>query len=105
MEMTYGVDIKSEDDRFLRVALEALEFVNKAGVPGAFLVDVIPIRASHKASKPAIWHDSRLILVKHVPEWFPGAGFKTFARASRETNCVMVNEPLKHVKEMMKVSL
>jgi hypothetical protein len=50
MEMTYGMDITSKDDRFLRAAAEALDLANRAMIPGAFLVDTVPMRASNKAS-------------------------------------------------------
>ena len=43
--------------------------------------------------------------MRHIPEWFPGAGFKTFARVARGHFDVVVDEPLENVKESMKVSL
>ena len=41
--------------------------------------------------------------VKHVPDWFPGARFKQFAKTGRELFDVAVNGPLDHVKESLKV--
>jgi len=46
MEMTYGMDIKSHEDRFLQAAERAMAHFESAIVPGAFLVDTIPIRSS-----------------------------------------------------------
>jgi len=43
MEMTYGMDIKSHEDKFLQAAERALHYVDSAMVPGAFLVDTFPI--------------------------------------------------------------
>ena len=43
--------------------------------------------------------------VKYVPEWFPGAGFKTLARVTRGKFDVVINGPLRYLKESMKVSL
>jgi hypothetical protein len=40
-----------------------------------------------------------------VPDWFPGAGFKTFAKVARRKLEAIVNEPIDHVKESMEVSL
>ena len=51
MEMAYGINVKSNEDRFLRAAVEAAEVAKRAVVPGTFLVDAIPICASHDASK------------------------------------------------------
>jgi hypothetical protein len=105
MEMAYGMDISSKEDRFLRAAVEALDLTNRAMIPGAFLVDIVPIRASHEASNHAKWLNLQLILVKHVPDWFPGTGFKTFAKVARRKLDAVVNEPIEHVKGSMKVSL
>jgi len=51
--------------------------------------------------------DSRLIIkpqVRHVPDWFPGAEFKRFAKAGRELFSAAVDDPLDHAKESLKVS-
>lgn len=46
MEITYGIDIKSHEDRFLQAAERAMEHLESAVVPGAFLVDTFPICSS-----------------------------------------------------------
>ena len=46
MGITYGLDIKSHENEFLQTAERALEFAERAMVPGAFLVDTFPIRPS-----------------------------------------------------------
>ena len=43
--------------------------------------------------------------VKNVPDWFPGAGFKQFARAGRGLFGIAVDGPLNYVKETLKVCL
>jgi len=43
MEMTYGMDIKSHEDKFLQAAERALEYFERAIIPGTFLVDTLPI--------------------------------------------------------------
>ena len=45
MEITYGLDIKSHEDKFLQTAEHASEYINRVMVPGAFLVDTFPIRS------------------------------------------------------------
>ena len=47
MEIAYGIDITNKGAQFLRAAAEALALINEALVPGAFMVDTVPIRASH----------------------------------------------------------
>ena len=41
--------------------------------------------------------------VKHVPEWFPGSGFKQFAKEARAMFDIAVDGPLEYVKESLKV--
>ena len=44
MSMTYGIDIKLVDDRFLKANIEAMHALAAALVPVKFLADAIPIR-------------------------------------------------------------
>jgi len=46
MDLTYGLDIKSHEDKFLQAAERAMERAKKTLIPGAFLVDTIPMRMS-----------------------------------------------------------
>jgi len=43
MEMTYGMEIESHEDKFLQAAERAMEHLEGAVIPGAFLVDAFPI--------------------------------------------------------------
>ena len=65
MSMTYGVDVKENDDPLIALAEAALKSTAESILPGAFLVDMIPI-------------------LKYIPEFMPGAGFKKQARIWRE---------------------
>ena len=39
------------------------------------------------------------LIVKYVPEWFPGAGFKTFARIAKKNIDDSITPPFLYVKE------
>ena len=65
MSMTYGIQIKDTNDPFVNLAEATVKSGSEATLPGAFLVDVIPI-------------------LKHVPEFVPGAGFQKQARIWRK---------------------
>ena len=105
MEITYGLDIKSQEDKFLQAAEHAMEYLERAMIPGEFLVDTFPIRLSRPQflgpRTPLIVHRE----VKHVPKWFPGAGFKHFAKDAQRLFDVAVDGPIEYVKESLKVSL
>jgi hypothetical protein len=40
-------------------------------------------------------------LVKYIPEWFPGAGFKMKAKEWKKVVTATVNMPFQHVKDAM----
>ncbi|KAF8506214.1 cytochrome P450 [Gautieria morchelliformis] len=65
MEITYGIDVLPSGDPYIQLAEQATEASESALIPGSFLVDILPI-------------------LKYVPEWMPGAGFKTKARIWRQ---------------------
>ena len=62
--MTYSINIHPCNDPYIKIANEALEAAAELLIPGAFLVDIIPI-------------------LKYVPAWFPGAKFQSKAAAMR----------------------
>ncbi|RXW19792.1 hypothetical protein EST38_g6053 [Candolleomyces aberdarensis] len=64
MNITYGFDAKSKEDPYIAESLKVSYAFKVSALPGAFLVDNIP-------------------LLKYVPAWFPGAGFKRFAKYYR----------------------
>ena len=50
MDITYSLNIKTAEDKFLRAVVEATKVVRAAVIPGAFLVDTFPIRESADVS-------------------------------------------------------
>ena len=48
-------------------------------------------------------HRIPLLAVKYVPEWFPGAGFKSFARKAKKGLDRLADLPFYHVKESFEV--
>lgn len=83
MNVTYGIEVSDEDDRYITVAEKALDGMAKAAHPGAFLVDIFPI-------------------LKHVPEFLPLAGFKRKAREWRKAVLEMRDAPYEAVKSALK---
>ncbi|KAI0768267.1 CyP450 monooxygenase [Trametes elegans] len=64
MRVSYGIDVADEDDPYVAAVEEGVATFNEAFVPGAFLVETFPV-------------------LRHVPRWFPGGGFKRTAAAWR----------------------
>ncbi|KAJ7760722.1 cytochrome P450 [Mycena maculata] len=69
INVTYGLDVAQSNDPYLDAAHTAIRALSEAGVPGRYLVDIIPP-------------------LKYVPDWFPGAGFK---RKATEWNNLVKN--------------
>ncbi|KAK1227831.1 hypothetical protein PQX77_009144 [Marasmius sp. AFHP31] len=80
--LTYGLDVKGPNDPLIRTAERGVEVANQAGTLGKFMVDVLPI-------------------LKYVPVWFPGAGFKRKGREWHRAYVEMVTLPFGIVKKQM----
>ncbi|KAF7345632.1 Cytochrome P450 [Mycena venus] len=80
MDVTYGIDVRSSDDPYIRIAEEAMHGLSVASVPGAFLVDTVPA-------------------LKCIPDWFPGAGFKSTAKQWRKVTRDLLETPFFETKQ------
>ncbi|KAJ7157610.1 cytochrome P450 [Mycena crocata] len=61
MKIGYGYPVTRNDDRFVALAEETMRVGSLAAAPGKWLVDSLPV-------------------LRFIPEWFPGAGFKRQAK-------------------------
>ncbi|KXN82772.1 O-methylsterigmatocystin oxidoreductase [Leucoagaricus sp. SymC.cos] len=82
ISVAYGLDIKPKDDPYIETAERGVHALTVAGVPGAFLVDMIPI-------------------LKYVPEWMPGAGFQKKAKDWAKLTMTMLNVPFEAARERL----
>ena len=82
MKTVYGIDVKDSENPYILVAQEAFSGVSEATVPGAFLVDFLPI-------------------LKYTPSWFPGAGFQKKTAHWRTLITAMIEKPFRYVKEQL----
>lgn len=80
LSIAYGIEIQQENDPYLAVSEAGVLPLVIAGVPGAFLVDFIP-------------------LLKYVPAWFPGASFQRKAREWRKLARKMIEMPYAQAKK------
>ena len=80
--MTYSLNIQPYDDPYIKIAEEAVAAKTELLIPGAFLVDSIPI-------------------LKYVPEWFPGANFQRKAAVLRKYAAMIRNTTFAATEEFM----
>lgn len=71
-----------------------------AALPGAFLVDIFPL-CELEATILLILLLKNASVVKHVPEWMPGAGFKTKAKDWNKVVTACLEEPFDFVKDQL----
>lgn len=79
LRISHGYEVKDENDLFVALADTATKQFSLATAPGAYLVDVIPA-------------------LRHLPIWFPGAGFLRTAKEWASTLSEMVDQPFNFVK-------
>ncbi|GJJ16120.1 hypothetical protein Clacol_010400 [Clathrus columnatus] len=82
-KITYGIKTIPENDPYIELAERVLKLFGEVAAPGACLVDIIPI-------------------LKYVPDWFPGAGFKQKAKILNAELNAMAIIPFAAAKDAMK---
>ena len=65
LRIVYGIKVSSPSDEISVLEQEAMRAVKEALTPGKYLVEALPF-------------------LRHLPAWFPGAGFKTEAEAYKQ---------------------
>ncbi|KZP12803.1 cytochrome P450 [Athelia psychrophila] len=82
LRLAYGYSVETKDDPFVKIAEDAMLGFSQASEPGAFWVDSFP-------------------LLKYVPSWVPGAGFKKVAYRMRQDLERLYSVPYDFVKSEM----
>jgi len=80
--IAFGYHIQKHNDPFVKIAEDAVDTFCRAALPAAFLVNFFPV-------------------LRYVPAWFPGAGFKRIAALWREKTMKLVDLPYEMVKSDM----
>jgi hypothetical protein len=101
LKSVYGFDVDSMRDPFVVNAEEVMSSFAAAGIPGAFLVDTLPIRALSCLRGHKIHLYLHFTSVKHVPSWFPFAEFKKKAEYWKGLLPMFVDGPFDDVKMRM----
>ena len=79
---TNSINVRPYNDPYIKIAEEAIMAIAELLIPGAFLVDIIPI-------------------LKYVPEWFPGAKFQSKTAVTRKYAALMRNMTFAATEELI----
>ncbi|KAF8135168.1 CyP450 monooxygenase [Boletus edulis] len=82
MTIVYGYEMAPRNDLFASIADRASEMLTNCFFPGAALVNTFPV-------------------LQHLPEWFPGAGFKHYAKICRKLTRELRDLPFNYVRKQM----
>ncbi|KAI0066974.1 cytochrome P450 [Artomyces pyxidatus] len=82
LKRVYGYEIQPERDSFVELVDEASQSTSLANLQGAFIVEFLPT-------------------LKHIPTWFPGAGFKRQAKEWRKLARAIIEVPFAMVKQQL----
>ncbi|KAI0060304.1 cytochrome P450 [Artomyces pyxidatus] len=93
LAVAYGYDIEPENDYFVEIAEKAVNMFSSSIFPGSMVVNALPIRMSLLGSAGL-----GQTLIRHLPEWLPGTGFKTYARECLVMSTEMMEAPFAFAK-------
>ncbi|EMD42005.1 hypothetical protein CERSUDRAFT_110546 [Gelatoporia subvermispora B] len=80
MMIAYGIEVTPSNDPFVKIAEEAVQSIAATTNAGSYLVDIVPV-------------------LRYLPSWFPGAGFKKEAAQWRVWVEALLNQPFQVVKD------
>ncbi|KDQ22111.1 hypothetical protein PLEOSDRAFT_1079619 [Pleurotus ostreatus PC15] len=80
LSISYGIDAKPTNDPNISLVDEAVDVINRAAIPGEYLVELLPF---------LLW----------VPDWMPGAGWKRMAKKWKKITDEMLEKTYMRAKE------
>ncbi len=86
MDIVYGLEIKSMDNKYVKLAIESMEVFASSHMSGKYWVNFMPI-------------------LKYVPAWVPGAEAVKFGKKWRPVVEEMVNRPFDEIKRQISNSV
>ncbi len=82
MSVVYDYEVSPTNDHFINIVNRTVEIVTATLLPGAHLVNTLPI-------------------LRHLPTWFPGANFHRVAAHCRKLTHEMHTAPYEMVRKKM----
>lgn len=80
LSISYGIDAKPTNDPNVSLVDEAVDVINRAAIPGEYLVELLPF-------------------LQWVPDWMPGAEWKRMAKQWKKITDEMLEKTYMRAKE------
>jgi hypothetical protein len=102
MSLTYGYDLKANNDEMMVPPVQMTKLTATLALPGAVLVNHLPFCPVAHFTAMQATHNNHFI-VRHIPSWVPWFNYESLARIGRELSLRTMNEPINFVKSAMVV--
>lgn len=103
-KISHGYTVKDDADPFVDLANSAMRHIPEAMAPGRFLADFFPIGELYETLQ-SLPTGLMVLLVRYLPEWFPGGGFHKHVKRWRHMLREAVNTPYEFVLQQLVSSL
>jgi len=102
LKISHGYDVVTPDDKLIEIAERSLAQIGHAFELGRFMVEFFPFReCTFTTGRGTLTPSRRHQLVKYIPEWFPGTGWKRTAAEYKASTEEMVHVPHEMVKRQL----
>jgi hypothetical protein len=97
ISVAYGLDVAPSGDPFLAAGDAVLDILQETLIPGRFLV--VRLRSSFESL--FMGRQNTIPILRYVPSWVPGAGFKRQAAQWKKEMEEHVDQPFQAAKRNM----
>jgi len=105
LKISHGYSVKDDGDPLVEMAGDAMNVFTMIITPGRFLVDTVPMCMFPTGRFDRFELVERILLVRYLPEWFPGGGFHKDAKRWRKIVRETADTPHQLVLEHLVSSL
>jgi hypothetical protein len=99
MDIAYGIQVRTSDDPYVKLAKDAVHGLSVATLPGRFLVvSSSNFKYSDALTKVVSFLQDTIPALKYVPSWVPGAGFQSEAKIWRKAARDLLEVPFAQAK-------
>ena len=101
LSIAYGIDVEPENDPYLMRAETNVQIASEVAIPGTYLVVSFTFGTMVVLKTVCLDAKDTIPILKYVPSWMPGAGFKRKAKKWAKDVEDMINLPFEKAKKLI----